>query len=55
MAIGSDGTIWVADTGDSDGSRPSVAFERVASGANTATVSRVTYPDGKQDREGFRA
>jgi hypothetical protein len=55
MAVGSDGTIWAADTGDSDTSnpRPSVAFERVASGASTATISRVTYPDGAKTAKGF--
>jgi hypothetical protein len=53
LAIGSDGTIWAADTGDPDGSRQNVAFERVAPSANTATVSRVTYPDGAKTAKGF--
>ena len=53
MAVGSDGTLWVADIGDPDATRTSVGFERVASGANTATISRVKYPDGAKTAKGF--
>jgi hypothetical protein len=53
MAVASDSTIWVADTGDSNLTRTSVAFERVAPGARTASISRVTYPDGAKTAKGF--
>jgi hypothetical protein len=53
MAVGADGTIWAADIGDPDGSRTSVAFERVAAGGKTATISRVKYPDGAKNAKGF--
>jgi hypothetical protein len=53
LSIGSDGTIWSADIGDPDGSRPNVGFERVAPNATTATISRVTYPDGAKDAKAF--
>jgi hypothetical protein len=53
LAVGSDGTIWSGDIGDPDGSRPSVGFERVAPNAGTATISRVTYPDGAKDAKAF--
>jgi hypothetical protein len=53
MAVGADGTIWVADIGDADGSRSSVAFERIAPGASSVTISRVKYPDGAKNAKGF--
>ena len=46
LPVGADGTIWVGDFGDSDGTRSSIAVHRIAPGTTSATPSRMTYPDG---------
>jgi hypothetical protein len=50
LAVSADGTIWVADTGDNGGDRPTVALHALrADGA--AALYRLTYPDGRHDAE----
>ncbi|MBM0274406.1 hypothetical protein JM949_02485 [Micromonospora sp. STR1s_6] len=51
LAIGRDGTIWVADIGDNDRSRPTVALWRLAPGAKQPVLHRMTYPDRPHDAE----
>ncbi|MCY1143151.1 hypothetical protein OWR29_34580 [Actinoplanes sp. Pm04-4] len=46
-----DGTLWVADIGDNSESRSTVALWRLAPGAKTPTLYRLTYPDGAHDAE----
>jgi hypothetical protein len=41
----------VADVGDNDNVRTSVAIWQIPSGNSTATIYRMTYPDGKHDAE----
>jgi hypothetical protein len=55
LAVGSDGTIWVADTGDNSTStnkadrRESIALWKVPAGGGTPVIYRLTYPDGPHD------
>ncbi|MGE5827833.1 MAG: hypothetical protein ACM30G_05630 [Micromonosporaceae bacterium] len=51
MAIASDGGVWVADIGDNDNVRASVAIWQIPASNSTATIYRMTYPDGKHDAE----
>ena len=51
LAIGRDGTIWVADIGDNDRSRPTVGVWRLAPGAKQPVLHRMTYPDRPHDAE----
>lgn len=53
LAIGADGTIWIADTGDTQGnpSRETIALWKLAPGAESATLFRLTYPDKPHDAE----
>jgi hypothetical protein len=51
LAIGRDGTIWVADIGDNDRSRPTVGVWRLAPGAKRPVLHRMTYPDRPHDAE----
>ncbi|MEV4119834.1 hypothetical protein [Micromonospora sp. NPDC049645] len=51
LAIGRDGTVWVADIGDNDGSRPTVGVWRLAPGATRPVLHRMTYPDRPHDAE----
>jgi hypothetical protein len=51
LAITPDGTVWVADIGDNDRSRSSVALWRLPRGARTPTLYRLAYPDGAHDAE----
>jgi hypothetical protein len=60
LAVGSDGSFWVADTGDGTGDpkgqnlgRPVVAFEKLTLGNPTATIYRVNYASG--DNPDFEA
>ncbi|WP_250034571.1 hypothetical protein [Paractinoplanes maris] len=46
-----DGTLWVADIGDNGGSRTTVALWKLAPGAKTPILHRLTYPDGAHDAE----
>jgi hypothetical protein len=50
MAVGADGTVWLADTGDNTGSRPTVALHALRSDGSTG-LFRLTYPDGPHDTE----
>lgn len=50
LARSSDGTLWVADIGDNDASRPRAAIWRIAKGADPV-LHRLTYPDGPRDAE----
>ncbi|WP_433357431.1 hypothetical protein ACQPYV_10225 [Micromonospora saelicesensis] len=51
LAIGRDGTVWVADIGDNDRSRPTVGVWRLAPGAKQPVLHRMTYPDRPHDAE----
>ncbi|WP_406067914.1 hypothetical protein [Micromonospora sp. NBC_01638] len=51
LAIGRDGTIWVADIGDNDRSRPTVAIWRLAPGRDKPVLYRLAYPDRPHDAE----
>ncbi|MET8231485.1 hypothetical protein ABZS77_12535 [Micromonospora sp. NPDC005298] len=51
LAIGADGTIWVADTGDNDRTRETVALWRLAPGADEPVLLRMSYPDRPHDAE----
>jgi hypothetical protein len=50
MAVGSDGTVWVADTGDNEVARPTVALHALRPDGSAA-LFRLTYPDGAHDTE----
>jgi hypothetical protein len=50
MALGSDGTVWLADTGDNRRSRSTVALIALRPDG-AAQVYRLTYPDGPRDAE----
>lgn len=46
-----DGTLWIADIGDNDRERTSIAVHRLTPGASRAQLLRMTYPDGAHDAE----
>ncbi|NUS73595.1 MAG: hypothetical protein HOQ05_09355 [Corynebacteriales bacterium] len=50
LARTSDGTIWIADIGDNDASRPRAAVWRIAPGKDPV-LHRLTYPEGARDAE----
>jgi hypothetical protein len=50
MAVGADGTVWLADTGDNRVNRATVALIALRSDGSTG-VYRMTYPDGPHDAE----
>lgn len=50
LALGPDGELWVADTGDNDRSRETVAAIVLERGGD-ARLHRFTYPDGPHDAE----
>jgi hypothetical protein len=50
MALGTDGTVWLADTGDNNANRPTVALLALRPDGTTA-VFRLSYPDGPHDAE----
>lgn len=50
LAITDDGTLWVADAGDNDLDRQTVAVHKVTRDGK-ATLYRLTYPDGPRDSE----
>ncbi|HEY2225585.1 hypothetical protein [Actinomycetospora sp.] len=50
LARGSDGTLWLADIGDNDRRRASIALIRLPV-RGPATVLRLAYPDGPHDAE----
>ncbi len=51
LARTADGTLWVADTGDNDRERQTVAIDRIPPGTSRGTTYRLTYPDGAHDAE----
>ncbi|SCF26528.1 hypothetical protein [Micromonospora chokoriensis] len=51
LAVGRDGTVWVADIGDNDRSRTTVGVWRLAPGAERPVLHRMTYPDRPHDAE----
>ena len=50
LGISADGTVWVADTGDNDVRRSTVALHALRADG-TADLFRLTYPDGPHDAE----
>jgi hypothetical protein len=50
LAVSADGTVWVADTGDNAGDRPTVALHALRPDGS-ASLYRLTYPDGPHDSE----
>jgi hypothetical protein len=50
MALGPDGTVWLADTGDNNVNRPTVALLALRTDGTTS-VYRLAYPDGPHDAE----
>src|SRR3954468_16497072 len=54
LAVGPDGTLWVADIGDNrtnDVHRTSIALWRVPADGSPPVINRLTYPDGPHDAE----
>jgi hypothetical protein len=51
LARAPDGTLWVADTGDNNRSRQTVALWRLAPGATAPVLYRLRYPDRAHDAE----
>jgi len=51
LGIARDGTLWVADIGDNDSERATVALWRLAPEAKTPVLYRLSYPDGAHDAE----
>jgi hypothetical protein len=51
LALAPDGTVWVADIGDNQADRRNVALWKLAPGAKTPVIHRLTYPDGARDAE----
>lgn len=51
LARSRDGTLWIADIGDNDRERTSIAVHQLAPGATRAQLLRMTYPDGPHDAE----
>ena len=50
LALSVDGTIWVADTGDNAGDRPTVALHALRTDGSVS-LYRLSYPDGPHDAE----
>jgi hypothetical protein len=50
LARGADGTFWLADTGDNDEDRETIALISLTP-AGAPTLYRLTYPDGQHDAE----
>ncbi|MBQ1074972.1 hypothetical protein KBX06_17630 [Micromonospora sp. C31] len=51
LTVGADGTVWVADTGDNDRSRQTIAVWKLPPGADRPVLYRMAYPDGPHDAE----
>ncbi|NJC63996.1 esterase-like activity of phytase family protein [Planosporangium flavigriseum] len=53
LAVASDGTVWVADTGDPSTNkadrRATIALWKVPAGGGTPIIHRLSYPDGAHD------
>ncbi|GLZ38659.1 hypothetical protein [Actinokineospora sp. NBRC 105648] len=50
LALAADGTFWLADTGDNDKKRETIALIALTPAGKT-TLYRLTYPDGPHDTE----
>ncbi|MGY1841028.1 MULTISPECIES: hypothetical protein [unclassified Modestobacter] len=50
LALGADGTLWLADIGDNNAARETVALIGLRPDGST-TLTRLTYPDGAHDAE----
>jgi len=50
LAVAADGTVWLADAGDNDAIRTTVALIALRPDGSTS-VFRLTYPDGPHDAE----
>jgi hypothetical protein len=50
LALAVDGTVWLADTGDNTGTRPTVALLTLHADGSSS-VYRLAYPDGPRDVE----
>ena len=50
MALATDGTVWISDTGDNNLNRPTVALIALRPDGTTS-VYRLAYPDGPRDAE----
>ncbi|HYH24779.1 MAG TPA: hypothetical protein VD834_05465 [Blastococcus sp.] len=50
LAVGRDGAVWLADTGDNGTQRPTVALHVLRRGGAVA-LYRLSYPDGPHDAE----
>ncbi|WP_346619464.1 hypothetical protein [Blastococcus montanus] len=50
LAVGPHGAVWIADTGDNNGERSTVALHVLRPGGGSA-LYRLTYPDGAHDAE----
>jgi hypothetical protein len=51
LAVAPDGTLWVADTGDNNKNRQTIALWRIPPGGGSPVIHRLTYPDGAHDAE----
>ena len=51
LALGADGTVWVADIGDNNRNRATVAIWKLAPRTTRPVIHRLTYPDGPHDAE----
>ncbi|MEV4483177.1 hypothetical protein [Micromonospora coxensis] len=51
LAVTADGTVWVADIGDNDRARETVALWTLRPGSRRPTLHRMAYPDGPHDAE----
>src|SRR5215207_9840329 len=51
LGVGPDGSFWVADIGDNDARRQTIAVWKLAPNAKTLVPYRATYPDGAHDAE----
>ncbi|SCG58466.1 hypothetical protein [Micromonospora halophytica] len=51
LAVTADGTVWVADIGDNDRARETVAVWTLRPGIRRPALHRMAYPDGPHDAE----
>jgi hypothetical protein len=51
LAIGDDGTVWIADIGDDNKNRATIAIWKLGAGATRPIIHRLTYPDGAHNAE----
>ncbi|WP_433385445.1 hypothetical protein [Micromonospora sp. KLBMP9576] len=51
LAVGDDGTVWVADIGDNGRSRETIGVWKLPPGADRPVLYRMAYPDGPHDAE----